>query len=49
VINTLPSRLLVYGIEGAAFTAGIKISSRVKEAANQVIEQITGEIETANR
>ncbi|MGD0589211.1 MAG: hydrogenase maturation protease [Bacteroidota bacterium] len=49
VINTLPSRLLVYGIEGAVFTAGIKISSRVKEAANQVIEQIIGEIETANR
>jgi hydrogenase maturation protease len=42
-MNTLPSRLLVYGIEGAAFTAGVKISSRVKEAANQVIEQIVGE------
>jgi hydrogenase maturation protease len=44
-MNTLPSRLLIYGIEGAAFTAGVKISSRVKEAANQVIEQIVGEFE----
>ena len=49
VINTLPSRLLVYGIEGAAFTAGVKISSIVKEAANRVIEQIMREIETANQ
>jgi hydrogenase maturation protease len=49
VTNTLPSKLLVYGIEGAIFTAGVKISSRVKQAANQVIEQIVKEIETAYR
>ena len=48
-MNTLPSRLLVYGIEGAVCTAGVKISSIVKEAANQVIEQIMREIETANQ
>jgi hydrogenase maturation protease len=49
MMNTLPSRLLVYGIEGDIFTAGVKISSRVKQAANKVIEQIMKEIETAYR
>jgi hypothetical protein len=39
-MNTLPPRLLVYGIEGANFTAGVDISPLVKESASQVIDQI---------
>jgi len=48
-MNTLPPKLLVYGIEGANFSAGVDISPPVKEAANQVIEQIVGEFEVVCR
>ena len=48
-MNTLPPKFLVYGIEGVNFTAGVDISPPVKEAANQVIEQIVGEFEVVGR
>jgi hydrogenase maturation protease len=48
-MNTLPPKFLVYGIEGVNFTSGVDISPPVKEAANQVIEQIMREIEAINR
>ena len=34
-MNVLPPKLVVYGIEGANFAAGIDISPPVKEAANR--------------
>jgi hydrogenase maturation protease len=49
VMNVLSPMLLVYGIEGVNFTAGVDISPPVKEAANQVIEQIVGEFEGVGR
>ena len=48
-MNTLPPKLLVYGIEGVNFTAGVDISPPVKEAANHVIEQIIAEFEVVGR
>jgi hydrogenase maturation protease len=48
-MKVLPPKLVVYGIEGATFTAGVDRSSVVKEAAGQVIEQIMEEIEVINR
>lgn len=44
-MKLLPSRLLVYGIEAANFSAGINISNKVEEAVVCVIEQIHKEIE----
>ena len=40
VMKTLPPRLLIYGIEGADFSAGTNISHAVQESAEQVVEQI---------
>jgi hydrogenase maturation protease len=48
-MNVLPAKFVVYGIEGNNFTAGVDISPPVKEAANQVIEQIVGEFEVVGR
>jgi hydrogenase maturation protease len=48
-MNLLPPNFMVYGIEGENFAAGVDISSPVKEAANQVIEQIVGEFEVISR
>jgi hydrogenase maturation protease len=39
-IKMLPSRLLVYGIEGVNFSAGANISNVVQESAKQVVNQI---------
>lgn len=39
-MKTFPSRVLVYGIEGADFSAGTNISHAVQESAEQVVEQI---------
>lgn len=43
-MNMLPPRLLVYGIEGASFTAGINIMPIVLKSSNKVVEQILKEI-----
>jgi hydrogenase maturation protease len=47
-MRTLPRELVVYGIEGANFNAGINISHDVQESANHVIEQILKKIKAAN-
>jgi hydrogenase maturation protease len=39
-MKTLPPKLLVYGIEGSNFNAGVGISEVVQESANRVAEQI---------
>ncbi len=48
-MHTLPPRLVIFGIEGANFAAGKDISDSVKQAANQVVEQIIREIEVVSR
>ncbi len=44
-MKMLPPRLLLYGIEGSNFKAGLEISHTVQESAKQIIEQILNEIE----
>ena len=39
-MKLMPPRLLMYGIEGANFSAGITISQAVQESAHHVLEQI---------
>lgn len=48
-MNSLPPNFMIYGIEGKTFAAGVDISPPVKEAANQVIEQIVGDFEVVDR
>jgi hydrogenase maturation protease len=48
-MNTLPPRLLVYGIEGANFSAGVTVSHGVQESGKQVVEQILSEIRDEDR
>lgn len=44
VLGQLPSRLIIYGIEGERFAAGASISPSVEKAAHEVVRQITAEI-----
>ncbi len=37
VLNQLPTRLIVYGIEGKSFAQGIGLSPEVSEAADRVV------------
>lgn len=48
-MNTLPPKLLVYGIQGENFTAGTNISPVVQKAVKRIIEQIVSEVEVACR
>jgi hydrogenase maturation protease len=43
-LAALPSRLLVFGIEGRAFAAGDEVTPAVAEAAARVADQILAEI-----
>jgi hydrogenase maturation protease len=43
-LNQLPERLTIYGIEGENFTAGLGLSTAVREAANKVVERIAQEM-----
>lgn len=40
-LHQLPSRLVIYAIEGKNFTAGIGLSPEVKEAVREVVEQLS--------
>lgn len=42
-LRQLPSRLLVYGIEGENFSAGLGLSPQVEQAVAEVVERIVGE------
>jgi hydrogenase maturation protease len=46
VMNTLPPKLLVYGIEGNNFAAGTTLSHSVQLASGKIIEQIEKEIQS---
>jgi hydrogenase maturation protease len=41
VLNLLPTRLRVYGIEGRRFELGTEISTEVKHAVEEVVRRIT--------
>lgn len=43
VLGQLPSRLVIYGIEGAEFRDGVGLSTAVEQAAADVVARITTE------
>jgi hydrogenase maturation protease len=43
-LNQLPPRLILYGIEGGNFTAGVELSAAVEQAAAAVVEQVLEEV-----
>lgn len=43
-LGQLPPRLLVYGIEGAAYDAGGALSAPVEQAVARVVEQVMAEV-----
>ncbi len=44
-LNQLPPRLIVYAIEGRNFNAGVGLSPEVAEAMQEVVEQVTHEVQ----
>jgi hypothetical protein len=44
VLNQLPRRLIVYGIEGKTFAAGAGLSSEVEEAAERMLDSVLKEL-----
>ncbi|HET9533229.1 MAG TPA: hydrogenase maturation protease [Blastocatellia bacterium] len=43
-LNRLPARLIVYGIEGKSFAAGIGLSPEVSEAARRVADSVLNDL-----
>jgi hydrogenase maturation protease len=48
-LKILPPRVLVYGIEGTNFSAGVSISHVVQESAKHVVEQILKKVTVVSR
>ncbi len=48
-LDQLPAHLIVYGIEGENFTAGVELSSAVKQAVEAVVERARIEVREAIR
>ena len=44
-LDQLPPRLIVYAIEGRNFNAGVGLSPEVAEAMQEVVEQVTHEVQ----
>ena len=44
VLGQLPPRLIVYGIEGKTFEAGLGLSPEVEKAAQEVVERVLGDL-----
>jgi hydrogenase maturation protease len=44
VLGQLPPRLIVYGIEGRTFEAGLGLSPEVEKAAQEVVERVLGDL-----
>jgi hydrogenase maturation protease len=44
VLGTLPSRLIIYGIEGREFSAGVGLSQEVRNAVGQVVKSVLRDI-----
>jgi hydrogenase maturation protease len=47
VLDQLPPSLIVYGIEGENFAAGVGLSSEVENAVQKVVEQVKREVQDA--
>jgi hydrogenase maturation protease len=45
-LNQLPSRLVIYGIEGRDFEAGGELSHEVAKAAQRVVERVLKDIDS---
>jgi hydrogenase maturation protease len=45
-LGSLPPRLVVYGIEGAAFTAGVGLSDAVEAAVDRAAAAVADEVES---
>jgi len=43
-LDQLPAHLIVYGIEGASFTAGVEFSPAVEQAVEAVVERLAQEV-----
>jgi len=43
-LGRLPPRLIVYGIEGKRFEAGVGLSPEVKAVVGEVVERVLGEL-----
>jgi hydrogenase maturation protease len=43
-LRRLPPRLIIYGIEGKTFAAGVGLSRAVEEAVAQVVIQVRQEV-----
>ena len=43
-LGRLPPRLIVYGIEGKSFEAGVGLSPEVGAAVQEVVERVLGEL-----
>jgi hydrogenase maturation protease len=44
VLNRLPRRLIIYGIEGKSFDLGAEVSSEAKVAASRVVKCMVAEL-----
>ena len=47
-MGTLPQELLIYGIEGTDFNAGVSMSHVVQESAKQVVNKILKQVKAIN-
>ena len=43
-LGRLPPRLIVYGVEGKSFEAGVGLSPEVEAAAQEVVERVLGDV-----
>ncbi len=48
-LDQLPAHLIVYGIEGANFTAGVELSPVVEQAVEAVVERLSQEVRAVLR
>ncbi len=48
-MKTLPANIVLFGIEGESFSAGITISPAVRETADRVLDQIVNEVGGTNK
>jgi hydrogenase maturation protease len=46
-LDQLPPHVIVYGIEGENFTAGVELSPSVKQAVGEVVERAAEEVRAA--
>jgi hydrogenase maturation protease len=48
-LNQLPTRLVIYGIEGKTFDSGVGLSPKVEAAADEVLRRVKDELCTNSR